>query len=384
MNAPVEDGVPETARGETTLQRLRLVAAAALFAFSLLAVCPAPTYRLWQLSIVATEAGAWVAPLGLLFLLGARRSRPTRAAAVLGVVAAGLLLSPALRGLAVFRALPGSGHFTDYTAALLGRHGVDEVASRRLRYGQIGGDSLVLDLYMPPSLERTPPLVLVIHGGSWSGGDPRQLAALNHVLANRGYAVAAVGYRFAPRHTFPAQVEDVRSALAYLRRHARELNVDAARVVLLGRSAGGQLALLAAYTLRDPSIRGAIAFYAPADLVWGWNNPSPPRVHDSRGVLAAYLGGSLDEARDTYRAASPIAWGADAVPTLLIHGGRDELVSIEHSRRLSAALAAADRAHTFIALPWATHGCDFIFRGPCGQISRMAVERFLRSVLPAT
>jgi dipeptidyl aminopeptidase/acylaminoacyl peptidase len=107
-------------------------------------------------------------------------------------------------------------------------------------------------------------------------------------------------------------------------------------------------------------------------------------VHDSRGVLAAYLGGSLDEARDTYRAASPITWAADAVPTLLIHGGRDELVSIEHSRRLSAALAAADRSHTFIALPWATHGCDFIFRGPCGQISRMAVERFLRSVLPAT
>lgn len=357
-----------------------LVLATLLLAFSLLALLPAPTYRLWQLAIVATEWGLWLAPLGLLLLLGWRRSRTARVAALIGVVAAALLLSPAVRAVPAWRAASGTG-VRGFASALVGGGGGTDVEPRRLRYGAPGGEPLVLDLYYPPSLGRTPPLVLVIHGGSWQGGDPTQLAALNHVLATRGYAVAAIGYRYAPRHRFPAQLEDVLAAIAYLKRRSLDLNVDASRIVLLGRSAGGQLALLAAYTAMDPAIRGAISLYGPTDLVWGWEHPSAPRIHDSRGILASYLGGSPDTHRQAYDDASPITFAGQAVPSLLVHGRRDELVSVEHARRLAAALEREARPHSYYELPWATHGCDYAVRGPCGQITRSAVERFLTSVL---
>jgi acetyl esterase/lipase len=359
-----------------------------LFAFALLAVLPAPTYRLWQAAIIATEWGLWIAPLGLLPLFVWRRSRLTRVAALLGVVAAILLLSPVARATSVWKTASGSGTRA-FLATFGGDHG-DPVEPTRLRYAAPAGDPLELDLYLPPPPEGTrpggapidaAPVVVVIHGGSWQGGGPEQLPRLNSVLAHHGYAVAAIAYRHAPGHAFPAQLEDVASAITYLKRRSRDLGLDGDRMALLGRSAGGQLALLAAYTLRDPSIRGVVSFYGPTDLAWGWANPSPPRVHDSRGILAAYLGGSPETHAATFAAASPITFAADAVPTLLLHGARDELVSVEHARRLAAALESAGRRYTYLELPWATHGCDFAFRGPCGQVTRVAVERFLDTVL---
>jgi acetyl esterase/lipase len=356
-----------------------VLCAAALLAFSLLAILPAPTYRLWQAAIVATEWGFWLAPLGLLPLVGWRRSRAARAAALLGITAAALLISPIVRAAEVWRASSGSG-FRALAGALVADHG-GEVEPQRLRYAAPGGEPLVLDLYLPPSRDRTPPVVVVIHGGSWQGGDPGQLPRLNSILAERGYAVAAIAYRHAPRHRFPAQLEDVAAALSYLKARSLALGVDADRIVLLGRSAGGQLALLAAYSLRDPSIRGAVSLYGPTDLAWGFEHPSAPRVHDSRGILAAYLGGPLDTHAAAYAQASPISFADAAVPTLLVHGRRDELVSVEHARRLARALDAAGRRYTYLELPWATHGCDFAFRGPCGQVTRVAIERFLRTAL---
>ena len=357
--------------------------------FALLAVLPAPTYRLWQAAIVATEWGLWIAPLGLLPLFAWRRSRLTRVAALLGVAATILLLSPVARATSVWKTASRSGTRA-FLATFGGDHG-DPVEPRRLRYAAPAGEPLELDLYLPPSAQGTrlgatapidaAPIVVVIHGGSWQGGDPGQLPRLNSALARHGYAVAAIAYRHAPGHRFPAQLEDVEAAVTYLKRRSRDLGLDGDRIALLGRSAGGQLALLAAYTLGDPSIRGAVSLYGPTDLAWGWANPSPPRVHDSRGILAAYLGGSPQTHAAAYTAASPIAFAADAVPTLLLHGARDELVSVEHARRLAAALDAAGRRYTYLELPWATHGCDFAFRGPCGQVTRVAVERFLDAVL---
>jgi acetyl esterase/lipase len=69
------------------------------------------------------------------------------------------------------------------------------------------------------------------------------------------------------------------------------------------------------------------------------------------------------------------------VPTLLIHGEKDELVWVRQSERLDAKLAAAHRPHLFLKLPWATHGCDYNFNGPCGQISTYAIENFLGEVM---
>jgi acetyl esterase/lipase len=140
--------------------------------------------------------------------------------------------------------------------------------------------------------------------------------------------------------------------------------------------------LLEAYTSSDPSIRGVVAFYAPTDQRWGWENPTNPRVYDSFHTLRSFLGGTPAENPEAYRTSSPLTYAAArGVPTLLIHGSKDELVSVKQSMRLDSALAARGVPHVFIEMPWATHGCDWVFNGPCGQISTYAIERFLASVL---
>jgi acetyl esterase/lipase len=221
----------------------------------------------------------------------------------------------------------------------------------------------------------------VVHGGSWQHGDSTQLAALNRYLAARGYMVAAINYRLLPDHPFPAGCDDLRAAIDYLRANAEAIGADPRRIVLLGRSAGGQLALLVAYTAGDPAIRGVIGIYPAIDLVYAYQHPSDPRLLDGPAVLRAYLGGSPEQARATYAAASPTSFVAsNTPPTLLIHGESDELVSPAQSRRLAARLADAGRPHLLLQLPWATHGCDAHFSGPSGQLSTYAIERFLAAV----
>jgi len=167
-----------------------------------------------------------------------------------------------------------------------------------------------------------------------------------------------------------------------LKKSASSLGLDATRIALIGRSSGGQLALLEAYTARDPAVHGVVAFYAPSDLLFLHANPSNARIFNSTGALEDYLAGNPRAKPDAYRSASPINFvGASTVPTLLIHGDKDELVSVRQSERLDAKLAAANRPHFFLRLPWATHTCDFNFDGPCGQISTYAIETFLATVM---
>src|SRR5690242_2989837 len=131
-------------------------------------------------------------------------------------------------------------------------------------------------------------------------------------------------YRLAPQHPYPAARDDVLSAIGYLRDRAPELGIDPRQIVLLGRSAGPQPALLVAYTAGDAEIRGVVGFYGPADLVYGYEHPARKAVIDSVGVIERYLGGSPAAAPEIYRAAAPISHaGPNCPPTLLIHGGRD-------------------------------------------------------------
>ena len=165
--------------------------------------------------------------------------------------------------------------------------------------------------------------MIIIHGGRWTSGDSTQLPAINQYLAARGYAVAAINYRLAPEHVFPAARDDVLAAIAFLEENADEFGLDASRLVLMGRSSGGHLALLVAYTAYNPAIRGVVAFYPVSDMNWSYSNPTNPLVVDIKGTLEDFLGGTPEEVPDSYRAASPYVFvNADVPPTLLIHGTR--------------------------------------------------------------
>jgi acetyl esterase/lipase len=244
------------------------------------------------------------------------------------------------------------------------------------------GEKLGLDIYKPGYNHAPLPGLLVIHGGSWQSGDNKDFIALNAYLAARDYIVAAIDYRLAPKWKFPAGRDDVLAAIAYLKVFGHEFGLDPNQLALLGRSAGGQLALLAAYTANEPAIKGVISVYGPTDLKFGYEQPAPKALIDTRGVLETYLGGPPATSDDTYFAASPINFVTPASPpTLLIHGEHDAHVKLEESVRLEAKLGAAKVKHLLVTLPWATHGCDWSFSGPCGQISTYAIERFLGRVM---
>jgi acetyl esterase/lipase len=375
---------------------LRLWVAVALFLASLLAIMPAQTYYLWQASIAGAELGHIVAIAALLTLLipGWWRTVVGQLAGGITVVALVLALSPLARAWSSTRDLDARLKSAFGAAAvdsvstplalrpLFQRPDTWGVTVASALYARRGDAPLELDLYRARSDSSVRPLVVTIHGGSWSSGTKTELPELNYHLAREGYTVAAIGYRFAPDNPFPAATEDVNAAIDYLKSHARDFRIDPSRVVLIGRSAGGQLALQSAYTKADPSIRGVVALYAPTDQQWGWDHPSNLRVYDSYAVLRRFLNGEPSQVPEAYKRASPINYiGSHTIPTLLIHGKMDPLVSVQQSARLDSALTAAGRPHFVLELPWATHGCDYFFNGPCGQVSTFAIDRFLKAVL---
>lgn len=378
---------------------LRFAMAALLFLAGLLAVVKPPSYSFWKLSIVVMEGGHFlVLPCLLLGLWGLRGTGPERAAALLFLGAAVLYATTSLRGFRVSRALekefaakwgspraPAGGFqrstvlsFTDLFTGFPG----GDTSFKTFVYKKREDRDLHLDFYAP----RKPPArgaacIVVVHGGGWDGGARSQLAPLNGFLAAEGYAVATLEYRLAPKHRYPAPMEDVADALAYLRAHAGELGIDTTRFVLLGRSAGGQIALNAAYTFKDPSIKGVIGFYSPADMVFGYSLPTNPLIMDSRLIMRNYLGGSYDERPETYVASSPVEnLSAGCPPTLLLQGRPDVLVSYQHAMHMRARMDPLGVRYFIVDLPWAAHGFDFVFRGPGSQISLYFIERFLAEV----
>lgn len=366
-----------------------------VFCASLLTVVPVPHSALWLPSIIVSEWGHLLAAAPALLLLARRYVLRSRLALFLVVCALFLFLSPLIRaaytgkelpqlvresfGRVVPRSLPGAPARPDViVVADLFNNSVSEVTPDT----RIFKSGLTLDLYRRKDLQDALPIVVVVHGGSWQFGDSRQIPAVNHYLAHRGYAVAAVNYRKAPEYPFPAARDDVMDAINYLKVNAGELNLDANRIVLLGRSAGGQLVLVVAYDGRDPAIRGVVSLYAPTDLVWSWKNPGNPLVIKAHKLLREYLAGTPDEKLNAYQRASPLQLAhPDAPPTLLIHGNRDEMIWLRQSERLADRLAQFQVKHLFIRLDWAEHGFDANLWGPGGQIYLYALERFLAAVM---
>lgn len=368
------------------MRRLVAVAAAivavVLVCAALLVLIPAQTTTLWKLEIVAREQGHWFALVGIVAGLALVAARGVRGAgATLAALAATVpvLLLPLGEGLVVARSLDERlGAFGPAMQA--SDESRPAPAPRAISYTVEDGQTLTLD-FTPGAGATRAPLVIIIHGGSWRGGTRADLPELGQHLARRGYAVAAITYRFAPTFRYPAARHDVRRAIEVLKQQAPALDFDSSRIVLIGRSAGGHLALLSAYADADPAIRGVVALYPAIDLRWGYEHPSNPRVLNSTATLEAFLGGSPTTVPGRYADASPTTHAsAESPPTLLIHGARDELVSPEHIRRLGARLEALGRPHLEIELPWATHGCDYFIAGPCGRIVRHATERFVAAV----
>ena len=378
----------------------RLIVAGVVCVAGLIAVIPHETSLMWQMSVILSEWGHWLGLLSLLLLLGWRQSWLHGTAATLTVVGIVMLFTPVARAYLSAATLPaqlqqafGVPVTISVTAApprpqplvvsdlLFGVSTGDFLVDEHV-YGVVEGENLTLDLYRPTVGFERRPVVMVIHGGGWTDGTKREFPQLSEYLAARGYVVASLDYRLAPRWRFPAPQDDLTTAIEYVKNLESTHNVDPTRIALLGRSVGAQIALLGAYTSSDPAIRGVVSMYGPAALRWGYSNPAKEPVIDSTAALEDYLGGGPSTHDEQYDAAEPArAVTAESPPTLLVQGLRDEHVVPFHVDLVSDRLIDEGVPHVVVRMPWATHGCDFVFSGPCGQISTFAIEQFLGAVL---
>jgi acetyl esterase/lipase len=242
---------------------------------------------------------------------------------------------------------------------------------------------LTLDVYRPPASGRYPAIVQ-IYGGAWQRGAPGDDATFARYFASRGFVVFAIDYRHAPAWQWPAQIEDVRAALRWIRQHGGEYDADVGRLAVVGRSAGAQLALVAAYE-GGHDIAAVVSYYGPVDLVDGYRNPPRPDPIDTRGIEEVFLGGTPDQQPQRYRDASPITYVSSAAPpSLLIYGARDHVVLSRFGAMLDQRLRSARTTSVFLEIPWAEHAFDVMTNGPSGQLALYYTERFLTWALVAT
>jgi len=366
----------------------------------LLAVVKPPTYGLWKVSIIVREGGHWMALPCL--LLAAESFLTGNSGRVAGLV---FLMAAVLYGLTLLRASVTAtllqrrfraawGEVEPSRGGFRRRHPIvfpdlfrgirmDRFEPETHVYVRRDEADLALDFFRARASGGKAACVLLIHGGGWDGGTPADFRELNRFLASQGYAVASMAYRLSPRYHYPAPVEDARAALAWLKSHAAELGIDAERFILAGRSAGGQIALQTAYLDRDPSVRGVISFYAPANMVLAYHYPGNPLILDSRKLIVNYLGKEGEAGVPLAIASSPLETvGAGAPPTLLLHGRPDVLVTFHHVDFMREKLGRLGVKRFEVDLPWAPHGYDYVFRGPGSQISLYFIERFLAAVVP--
>ncbi|MFO0573156.1 MAG: alpha/beta hydrolase [Polyangia bacterium] len=373
--------------------RLRLGVSWALASLLLVqlvaALLPMPAFGLWVVRLIARETWLFAVPLGaLLFVIGPRSwmRGVGLGAAVWGFV-------PLLGAWPMFGTVHGGFSLMEYaTGTRLGR----EVVVQRDLVLEPSRPDLALDLY-PGQGAGPRPLLVVLHGGSWQRGDKGEVAHASRALAAAGWSVADLRYRLAPAHRFPAPVADVKCLLGRLRGEAARLNVDPKRVVLLGRSAGGHLALIAGYSMGvsgaealppscavpEQPVQGVVAVYPLIDLEGTYKEPPSPDLLDARDALGKLLGGSPEQVKPLYEAASPVRWaraGRRLPPTLLVHGQADLLVRIEHSKKLYDALEAGRHTARLLGIPDADHGFDVRSGGIGEQLTRAAVLDFLRGL----
>ncbi len=208
----------------------------------------------------------------------------------------------------------------------------DYEVRRDLVYSSPGGEDLLLDAYIP-SGPGPFPAVLVVHGGGWRSGSRRQLSLHAGAFARAGMAAFAIDYRLAPRHKWPAQIDDCRAALRWIRDRAAAHRVDPDAIGAYGYSAGGHLVAHLATAGGDGgarAVRAVVAGGAPCDF--------RAQPLDSR-FFAYFLGATPRERPDVYRDASPAAHvSRDDAPILFFHGSMDILVPSSGAEAMSAAL----------------------------------------------
>jgi acetyl esterase len=266
-------------------------------------------------------------------------------------------------------------------------------------YARPEGEELKLDVRRRPDQGDTAgperrPAVVTVHGGGGMQGGRSEDTLWSAWLAEQGYVVFSIDYRLGLPPRWEDATGDVECAVGWVEENAGRYGVDPDRIALLGRSAGGLFALLAAYTEGDPrlppscdvpdtGVEAVAAFYAPTDFTrldetqgpW-WRPNLGSSVRDSTGGAPDFV------AEGDRRLASPISHvDPRDPPTFLTHGGQDQWSPPEQSQLLANRLEEAGVPHRLIELPWARHGFDGAWGSWDAQIVRHELKEFLENEL---
>ena len=238
-------------------------------------------------------------------------------------------------------------------------------AHRDLAYVQGGHERQRLDLYLPEKADTPLPVIIWIHGGAWQAGSKDNCPALRFV--ERGYAVASVGYRLSQHAIFPAQIEDCKAAIRWLRAHAKDYSLAPQRFGAWGSSAGGHLVALlgtsgevkdfevGANLDQSSRVQAVCDYFGPTDFVvfaTTFENHAAGSSPESK-----LIGGAVLDNKDKAARANPIRYvSADDPPFLIVHGDLDATVPINQSQLLFDALKKAGVSAHFHTIHGAGHG----------------------------
>jgi len=244
---------------------------------------------------------------------------------------------------------------------------------RDLEYARVGDKSLLLDLYLPEKTQRPLPLIIWIHGGAWMAGQKADCHA--RLMLQRGYAVASLNYRLSQEAIFPAQIEDCKAAVRWLRAHAKQYELDPNYFAAWGDSAGGHLSALLGATgdIKDfdkgdnldvsSRVQAVCDYYGPTDFLQ-MDDHLPPRIarnHDMADSPESLLiGGPIQEYKEKTARANPITYiTPKTVPFLIVHGDNDGSVPFNQSELLYEALKKAGVNVHLHVMKGADHGPPF-------------------------
>ena len=269
-------------------------------------------------------------------------------------------------------------------------------AHRDLAYVENGHERQKLDLYLPEKSAGPLPLIIWIHGGGWQNGSKENCPPLRDGYVGRGYAVASINYRLSGHATFPAQIEDCKAAVRWLRAHAKEYGLDPERFGAWGSSAGGHLVSLlgtsgdakifdvGAHLGLSSRVQAVCDYYGPTDFTVFITTPGYASHAAATSPESKLLGGAVKENPEKAARANPVTYVSKDDPAfLIVHGDKDATVPINQSQLLYEALKKAGVNVHFHTIKGAGHGQGF--GGPeIGPMAAAFFERTLKTTPPSS
>jgi acetyl esterase/lipase len=247
-------------------------------------------------------------------------------------------------------------------------------------FGKGGDRDLKMHILRPKQTPAEPmPVVVWVHGGAWEGGNKESGVFLLAPLAERGYFCASIQYRLSSEAKFPAQIEDCKCAIRFLRAKAKEYNLDPERIGVWGGSAGGHLVALlgtsadvkelegkGGWAGHSSKVHAVCDFCGPTDLI-----KIVGKSDGAKGPVGKLLGGAPAAKKELAVLANPITHVTrDDPPFLIVHGDKDTLVPLNQSEMLAEALEKAGVEVTLHVAKGQGHGLG----GP--EVARVVREFF--------